>query len=177
MTEAEFQKELSFLLQERLSEYKVTTGENLIYNLIIDSNQKIQPTNYLKPARSQFAYQTDILIKKDQTPLVIIELKWNGVSTHHILTYSTKALKHKEVFPHLRYGLIVGKQDVLDWKLFVHNKGFDFSYNTIDAKQDIDDIVEILKAQILSAESLLSDLEKTRDRPKGFSSEIKYYGI
>jgi hypothetical protein len=176
MTEKKMQIELHRLLKDKFTDYTVSAGENLLYHLTLDSNQDIQPSKYKKPSRGQYAFQTDILVKKENTPLVVLELKWNGVSTHNIQVYSTKALKHKDVFPHLRYGLVVGgKQDVLDWKLFVHNKGFDFSYASKNVKNDIDEIVQIVRSQIRNAESILKNLDRKKKRPQGFSNNIHYY--
>ncbi|MBC7081821.1 MAG: hypothetical protein H5T44_06250 [Thermoplasmatales archaeon] len=55
-----------------------------------------------KPKRGRLAFQNDILIKKGDLPLVVIEAKYNSLTTHDILVYSTKALKHKEVYPQFK---------------------------------------------------------------------------
>ena len=60
-------------------------------------------------------------------PLIVIETKYGGFSTHDVLTYSTKAQKHKEVFPFIRYGLLVGGVNKITNKFFIHNIGFDFA--------------------------------------------------
>jgi len=44
-------------------------------------------------------------------PFVVIETKYGSFSTHDVLIYSTKALKHKEIYPYIRYGFVVGGID------------------------------------------------------------------
>jgi hypothetical protein len=43
-----------------------------------------------------------------------------------VLTYSTKARRHKQVYPYLRYGLVVGNIEEIPWRFFAHNEGLDF---------------------------------------------------
>lgn len=169
------QDELFNHLESKLNNYEVSKGEPLLYDIIIDSNYEIQPKNIETPSRGDYAFQTDILIKKGKTPLLVLELKYNSLTTHNILTYSAKALKHKGVFPYLRYGLIVGNKPSVDRRFFIHNEGFDFYYTTMNIEDDIDEILEMIYTQINAAESLIDILEKTGKRPKGYSNISKFY--
>ena len=58
-------------------------------------------------------------------PRVVLEFK-PGLSTHDILTYTTKARKHKQVYPYLRYGLVASKERRVTGKFFTHNEALDF---------------------------------------------------
>ena len=160
MSEVEFRDRVSEVLRDQLpDEYEVETGKSILYKMIVNARGRLQPSNYAKPKRGQFAFQTDILISNDKVPLVVIETKSGGFSTHDVLTYSTKAAKHKEVYPYLRYGFIVGGRDRIDRKFFIHNSGIDFAIATEDLDSDSNDMVEVVRKQISAAELMLDVLE------------------
>ncbi len=139
--------------------YEVTTGTNLFYKLVVGPDLNVQPAVEVGPKRGELAFQTDFLIckkvAKGRVPLVAVELKYGDFSTHDVLTYSAKALKHKEVYPYLRYGFVIGaqKNQSVNRKFFVHNVGFDFAL----AVKNVDDarLLEVLKRQIETAEVLI----------------------
>jgi hypothetical protein len=58
-------------------------------------------------------------------PRVVLEFKV-GISTHDVLTYSAKARKHKQVYPYLRYGVVVSNEAVVPRRFFIHNEALDF---------------------------------------------------
>jgi hypothetical protein len=166
MDETKFRDLLYKLLKERLHGYNVIHGENLLYKLMIDSQGKLQPEpeTLASPKRGQLAFQTDILIKNDKVPLVVVELKVGGFSTHDVLTYSTKALKHKEVYPYLRYGLVIGERTKIDKRFFTHNTGFDFAIAIGNIKDNVEELVKIIKEQLRASESMLEILENREIR-------------
>ena len=51
---------------------------------------------------------------KKSIPLVVMKIKFGRFKTHDVLTYSAKALKHKEIYPCLRYGLVSARAN---WRL------------------------------------------------------------
>ena len=78
-------------------------------------------------------YETDILIFDRQrdgqwTPRVIIECTLGSVTTHDAITYSAKAVTHKNVHPYLRYGILIGRREhfPLPGRLIRHGANFDF---------------------------------------------------
>jgi hypothetical protein len=117
MNESELKKNLAEKIKNELEKkypgkYDINydKNNNLIYRVIVNitkngSNSKTklkyEPEDPQKPARGDYAFQTDILIKEKSSglPLVVIEVKSKELTTHDILTYSTKAVKHKEVIP------------------------------------------------------------------------------
>ena len=110
-------------------------------------------------------------------PLVVIEIKYGSFSTHDVLTYSEKALKHKEIYPYLRYGLLIGqknKEIAIFNRFFTHNKGFDFAYALKDINNDelIKELAEMIKQQIDSARSLF-DILNNENQVKKFNTVIK----
>jgi hypothetical protein len=110
-------KEKLFIQEEKKEgkyEIHIENGRNLLYKVILDGNLEYRPKNPNNPKRGSLAFQTDLLISyrknKRNIPIVAIETKFDSLSTHDILTYSAKAQKHKEIYPYLRYGLVIGKK-------------------------------------------------------------------
>lgn len=170
MSESQFRNKLHKDLQKNLPNYIVEKSANLLYKLLIDSRGELQPANYSNPKRGQLAFQTDILIKNDKVPLVVIETKFGGFSTHDILTYSTKALKHKEVYPYIRYGLVVGGRNKVDRKFFTHNAGFDFAVAMVNTENNLKELIELVKKQLHVAERMLDVLRGDKDVRKYVAS-------
>jgi hypothetical protein len=132
----------------------------LLYKIVIDGSGKIEPTqksDYLRPKRRQIAFQADIVIrdKKSQVPLVVIELKYGTFSTHDVLTYSTKALRHKEIYPYLRYGFAIAGGKHINEKFFLHNVGFDFALAFPERPGGRNGLRELVERQIKIARSLI----------------------
>jgi len=78
-----------------------------------------------------YAYQADIVVreKNGKVPLVAVELKCGagaGYTTHDVLTYSAKAMRHKELYPYLRYGMAIAGARPIGRKFFITNKALDF---------------------------------------------------
>ena len=154
MAEESLSKKLVKVLSALLPDYKVSKNENILYRIYIDENGEIKPKETKEPKRGQSAFQSDLLIS-DKVPLVAIEIKFDSLSTHDILTYSTKAVKHKEIYPYLRYGLVVGNKERISRKFFTHNTGFDFAFALTNISDDIGTLTEVIVKQIESAKSLI----------------------
>ncbi|MEM2145955.1 MAG: hypothetical protein QW279_11385, partial [Candidatus Jordarchaeaceae archaeon] len=97
MKEVKFVNKVIASIKNVLPEtYTVPPKANLFYQITVDNNLKIleDPRN---PKRGQSAFQTDLCIfqKKGSIllPKVVIEFKDN-ISTHDVITYSSKAKKH-----------------------------------------------------------------------------------
>jgi len=177
MNEKDFSEIIRDYLGKKLTGYEVKNKEALLYKIIINQEGKIQPAEPLNPTRGNLAFETDLLIKKDGLPIVVCEAKYKkggGFTTHDILTYSTKALKHKEVYPYLRYGFVAGNTDVLSNKFFTHNEGFDFALAMIKPDDaSLAKLLEIIKGQIRDAESLLNML-KDKHRTICFNTRLDF---
>lgn len=172
--EAEFTRRLEKELGTNLCEYYVTRGESLIYKFYVDAEGQLQPKKFVDaqgqlepekfktPKRGQLAFQTDLMIKRKLRvvypltgiPLVVIEVKFGSFTTHDILTYSAKATRHKEIYPYLRYGLVVGEARKIDKRFFTHNSGFDFAL-AIEKTENLSEVTEIVKQQLQAAEQML----------------------
>lgn len=171
MNEDKFANILANNLIKKIKGYTISTKEVLIYKVIVNEKGEFNPSNPMKLTRGNLAFQVDILIKKGKLPLVVIETKFGGFSTHGVLTYSTKALKHKEIYPYLRYGLVVGGERIISNKFFTHNLGFDFAL-AIKNTKNLRDLSGLIKKQIKSAEFLLRVL-KNKNQTKYYSSNLE----
>lgn len=107
----------------------IRRGAALLYQVTVN-NQLELVVDPKKPTRGQSAFQTDLCVFEKVTngaeiPRVVLEFK-KGLTTHDVLTYSTKARKHKQVYPYLRYGLIIGDEQNIPGRFFTHNEALDF---------------------------------------------------
>jgi len=152
--------DLARFLQNNLRSHKVDYHSNLLYRIVVDGHGKSDPSpnKYLTPARGHNAFQADIVIRnqKNHVPLVAIELKLRAFSTHDVLTYSSKAIRHKEIYPYLRYGFVVLGGMPITNKFFVHNVGFDFAFAIQDSQRGRAELLTCLRKQIRYAKRLIS---------------------
>jgi hypothetical protein len=107
----------------------IKRGASILYKVTVDNemNLTVDPK---RPRRGQSAFQTDLCVFEEkgegiEVPRVVIEFK-PDVSTHDILIYSTKAGRHKQVYPYLRYGLLIARCESIPKKVFTHNEFLDF---------------------------------------------------
>jgi hypothetical protein len=166
MSEKEFRSKLVKVLREELgSGYSVEEKVNLIYWVMIDKNLEYRPRDPKNPRRGKYAFQVDIAVGEKGSggflPLVVIEVKYKGFNTHNVLAYSEKALKHKAIYPHVRYGLVDGGEDHIPLRFFIHNVGLDFAIavKDIDNREERQSLVNAVKEQIEVARNLLDVFE------------------
>jgi hypothetical protein len=102
-----------------------------LYELTVNNKLEVMnPERIQKPRRGLSAFQTDLCIfegRSDEVslPRVAIEFK-TRITTHDVLTYSSKAVKHKQIYPYLRYGMIASDEPHIPGRVFTHNEGLDF---------------------------------------------------
>ena len=109
----------------------IERGASLLYQVTVDNRLalSVDPQN---PKRGQSAFQTDLCVFETvctgtRIPRVVLEFK-PRLTTHDVLTYSSKARKHKQVYPYLRYGLVIAHLDKLPGRFFTHNEALDFGF-------------------------------------------------
>ncbi|QWG22198.1 hypothetical protein KMZ93_19765 [Bradyrhizobium sediminis] len=154
-------------------EYQVHQGKNILYWIEVNTSGKISHDGLDAPRRGQYAFQTDILITKGETPLVVVELKSGSFSTHDVITYSWKAERHKQVYPYLRYGFAVVGVDILGRRFVTHNEGFDFAVALPDTAGIETDLVAIVRRQIASAERIIDLIRSSRIRLRRYEQNIE----
>ena len=95
----------------------IKRGKALLYRVTVNNRLKVTVEPHA-PKRGQSAFETDLCVFETvgsepvKIPRVVMEFK-QGLSTHDVLTYSAKATRHKQVYPYLRYGLVIGKEEFL----------------------------------------------------------------
>src|ERR1700733_8994033 len=148
----------------------------LLYQITVDNKLKVtvDPKN---PKRGGSAFQTDLCVFEKtldgvMLPRVVLEFKV-AISTHDVLTYSAKARKHKQVYPYLRYGVVVSNEAVVPHRFFVHNEALDFFAalkNTTDA--ELDGFFSRLINKEVATSRRMEEIAFV-EQPKFFRSEIE----
>lgn len=117
----------------------IRRGAALLYQVTVNNNLQvtIDPRH---PARGKSAFQTDLCIFEQRAadiaiPRVVLEFK-TKITTHDILTYSAKARKHKQIYPYLRYGIIIANEKNIPSRFFLHNEVLDFCVAAASYKAD-----------------------------------------
>jgi len=103
---------------------------NLLYQLYLDNHLNLCVNDIKHPKRGNSAFQVDLCIFQNRgndllIPRIAIEFK-TRITTHDILTYSSKAGKHKDIYPFLRYGMIASDVESIPGRFFIHNNHIDF---------------------------------------------------
>ncbi|MTW18359.1 hypothetical protein GJ689_19335 [Rhodoplanes serenus] len=174
--ESEF-VELAYAAAKQVLQPPVTIerGAALLYQITVDN--KLETTvDPKKPKRGYSAFQTDLCVFEERNgiklPRVALEFK-AGISTHDVLTYSAKARKHKQVYPYLRYGVVVSNEAVVPHRFFIHNEALDFFAALKNTKHmDLGDFFSrLLKREVATSKRM----EKISfgEHPQFFRSEIE----
>ena len=175
MRESEFRSKIAEFLEKEIPSYRVREHQNLLYQVIVNEQLEFEPDTPVNPRRGNHAFQADIVIFRENLnlPLVVLETKYGGFSSHDIITYSTKAIKHKGIYPYIRYGLIIGGREFIDRRFFTHNIGFDFAIamNNLSDSEFIK-LSSVVKEQIESAETLIRVFSRRQPEVKFFNSKL-----
>ncbi len=159
MTEAEFVERLCRTTQRIVEPLEAAIGASLLYEVTVNSDCEIT-VDPGAPKRGQSAFETDIAVFEPlangrRKPRVVIECKLR-LTTHDILTYSSKAQRHKRIYPYLRYGMIIANENAIPRRFFTHNDTLDFCVcaNSISRRNFRKVWGEILNAEVESSETL-----------------------
>lgn len=130
MSEEQFGRQIARIAEGVLSRrFVVRLGAPLLYEVTVNERLEIE-IDPARPSRGHSAFQTDLCVFERrpgglEIPRVVLEFK-TKLSTHDVLTYSAKALRHKRIYPYLRYGLVTAKETVVPKRFFLHNEALDF---------------------------------------------------
>ena len=161
MKEANFSKKLKkeigeYLNQQFPNKYLIEERINLYYELYINNKLDLHQ-NTKKPKRGFSAFQVDLLISEKRNgifiPKVVIELK-DKLNTHAIITYSSKALRTKRIYPFLRYGIILFGEEFIPKRFFTHNEGFDFCVNYNNLNKTLTNFLGAIKSQLYYSDQI-----------------------
>jgi hypothetical protein len=177
MNESEFTDELVKQLQAELPHLEVEARKSIFYALYIDEDGNI-PLNLNKqkePIRGGgTGFEQDILIYervKGQTsivPRIVVEVKFGSITTHAAIVYSEKADKIRNVYPYLRYGLVLGALENIPPRVLRLGLGFDFMLRISNppTKEEIEGLLHLLKDEVDTSRKLgkvFSGLVKVRE--------------
>ena len=122
---------------------------------------------------NETSFETDMVVYEKANgkiiPRVIIESKVGSVTTHDAITYSHKAMYHKNVIPFVRYGIMLGARETypLPGRLFRHGTNFDFLFSFVDyepSRKELDVFVDMLKREITYSRQIEEILSNSRSR-------------
>ena len=119
------------------------------------------------------SFETDMVvyekIGEKIIPRVIVESKVGTVTTHAAITYSHKAMYHKNVIPFVRYGIMLGAREnyPLPGRLFRHGTNFDFLFSFVDyvpSEKEFTTFIDMLKREIIYSRQIEEILSNSRLR-------------
>jgi hypothetical protein len=140
MNEKEFTGEFVTALDLRLDRCLIATHKSLLYDLTIDDDGVIRmgvDPDCGEPIRGGGkGFEQDVLIyerpddsdKVPVVPRVVVEVKFNGVTTHDAIVYSEKARRIRTVYPYIRYGMVLGGLQKIPGRVLRLGHGFDFIF-------------------------------------------------
>ena len=157
----------------------VKRGASLLYEIKVDNNLDVmEPERIRKPTRGASAFQTDLCVFEMRAgdiliPRVVIEFK-TKISTHDVLTYSAKAVKHKQIYPYLRYGILASNEKAVPGRVFTHNEGLDFfaSVSGLEGSSLKSFLASLLNAEVASSRCL-EDIAFGKVRTRLFRTEVQ----
>ena len=173
MKENDWTKEICEILRE----------QNFEENIYIDVLKKIpyafeissfdEDWEIAPDAFDKTVFETDMVVYEKKgtkiIPRVIVESKVGTVTTHDAITYSQKAMYHKNVIPFVRYGIMLGARETypLPGRLFRHGTHFDFLFSFADYKptsKEKDAFVNMIKKEIAYSRQIEEILTNSRSR-------------
>lgn len=209
VTEKEWAKTIRDLLIEKLDpkgeKYWIEVEVPLCFNCNLNSDfRNVRETDNsirnidIKNANAQ-TWNVDLLIaekikNKNEIkliPRVVLEAKYNDINLHGPITYNYNAGLHKQLYPGLKYGFIIGnyskdikRESDISKQLISQGNNFDFIFvfnKSILSKKEEDKFIGVVENNIKTARSLANFLSEktTKDRVKNWyyikNSEFSNY--
>jgi hypothetical protein len=154
----------------------IKRGAPLLYTVTVDNRLEVtvKPRN---PVRGQAAFETDLCVFERreegiEIPRVVMEFK-SRITTHDVITYSAKARRHKQVYPYLRYGIIMAKQETIPGRVFRHNEALDFALAAaaLSPKHFTESLRAIIEREV-AASRQLEEIAFKKPNVIAFSTEL-----
>jgi hypothetical protein len=137
----------------------IRRGAPLLYAVMVNNALEIT-VDPRKPVRGRSAFETDLCVFEQkaggvEVPRVVMEFK-TRITTHDVITYSAKARKHKQIYPYLRYGIIMAGEKSIPGKLFVHNEALDFGLAVLGVGPDrfSETLATIIQREVVASRQL-----------------------
>lgn len=177
--ENEWTKSIAELLRKELDEekYLVVCFERVPYATLIKDNGDVDV----------WKYEVDLLIKEkvnnEYMPRLIIESKYNCISSHDVITYNDKAKCHKSLYCGLKYGMMVGKcKDSVPSRFVQHGDNFDFIIAFKDdepTEKEFKVFVDIIKDNLYSGNKMenivFNRRKKNKERYFCIERKVNFY--
>ena len=167
--ENKWTKQICEFLKGELNEekYEVKYLEKVPYKASIGYDKEGKASARL------LTYETDLLIQEKvngaSIPRIIIESKYENITTHDAITYSHKAEEHKELHVGLRYGLMIGNIKSIPARVVQHGKNFDFMM-AFEGEEPTEDewklFVKIIKKNLKIASTYEKMIQDRRKKEK-----------
>ena len=157
----------------------IKRGAALLYQVTVDNELSVT-VDPKRPVRGDSAFQTDLCVFEEKRegvliPRVVMEFKAR-ITTHDVLTYSAKARKHKEVYPYLRYGMVISEVSVIPGRVFTHNEALDFCATVAEFKDGrLSEVFADLLRREVEASRRLEAIGFGRVRSHLFRTEIEVH--
>jgi hypothetical protein len=165
MNEKEFTHALVDRLRAFIKDLEVETGRSIFYSVYIDETGNIPL--HLNPQREPMrgegtGFEQDILLfervscQTSIIPRVAVEVKFRGVTTHDALVYSAKAERIRNVYPYLRYGLILGDMNTIPSRVLRLGREFDFMVQISNppTEAELDRLAKLLADEVETSRKL-----------------------
>jgi len=162
---------------------EIATKKSLLYAISFDDTGKLQlgVNKAREPVRGGgMGFEQDILIfertRGNETsivPRVVLEVKVRSVTTHDAIVYSEKARRIRNIYPFVRYGLILGNSDCIPGRVLRLGQEFDFILTSSGSTRqpEVSLLMRIIKREIETSR-LLGKLLVGRARATAFRRAI-----
>lgn len=185
MTEQDFTDQLIAHIKSSIVDARIESHRSVLYEMPVsdDGNVHIGVDKDSGEAirGNGMGFEQDILIFEERIkgqatviPRVIVEVKYDSVTTHDAIVYSYKADSIKRVYPFVRFGMVIGGFKTIPGRVLRLGKHFDFviavQYPFVAAQ--IAEVNDLLKKELDTSRSLGTMLRgkiKPRIVHKGFS--------
>ncbi|HRN54324.1 MAG TPA: hypothetical protein PK788_12585 [Gemmatimonadaceae bacterium] len=118
------------------SKYRIETKKSLLYAAPFDDEGRLELGQDAKkqPIRGGgTGFEQDLLVYEwfpngdtSVVPRVVVELKFGAINTHDSIVYSEKARRIRQLYPYLRYGLVLGGLKAIPGRTLRLGSEFDF---------------------------------------------------
>ena len=171
ITEKEFVTELIKRVSSSITDAKIDSGKNVLYEMPIDDDGNalmgVDDTGEVIRGKGT-GFEQDILVYEQNTkgqtsviPRVIAEAKFSSVTTHDAIVYSYKAECIKRIYPFCRYGMIIGDFNSIPGRVFRHGRNFDFicsiAYPFLD--EQIQQVQKLFVSELIASRNIVAILK------------------
>jgi hypothetical protein len=137
ISESAFGERLAKRLRPLIAKkYLISTKKRLLYAAPFDDEGRLElgQNSKREPVRGGgTGFEQDLLVHEEfpdgdtsVVPRVVVELKFGSISTHDSIVYSEKARRIRQLYPYIRYGLVLGGLAAIPGRTLRLGAEFDF---------------------------------------------------